>query len=154
MHLVANGSLVLALSCSFGSRLIAQTPAELWRDIDANSRMAYVIGIVDGISVAEMESTRLFTDTLTRRMWLKESPNARVPIDSGFALLLRPYRVGSTDAVVNGITRLYEDPANACLYWRIAARASMKRLTGSSPSDVEAELTGFRAVLASSCKPR
>ena len=126
-----------------------------WRDMDAGThRRLYVMGIVDGISLAQIQAGRLFRDTTVKRAWLKQPPAARYPIDSAFAAAFRSYVSANVDAVVETVTKLYDEPANSCLAWYTVVMVAVERLNGASASRQEDEIAKFRQMSADICKPR
>jgi hypothetical protein len=131
------------------------TPAEVWRTMpDPSLRRLYVMGIIDGVVLAQIQAHRFFSDTTVRRAWLKQPPDSRIPIDTVFALILKQFVTANVGAVVEVMGKLYEEPANSCLAWSTVALVSIERLNGVSLAAQEDQLAKLRQVSAASCKPR
>lgn len=131
------------------------TPAQAWRELDPGThRRLYVMGIIDGISLAQIQAGRLFADSAVKRAWLKQPPNAKYPIDSALAVLVHGYKTANVDAVVETMTKLYDEPANSCLSWYAVTMLAVERLNGMTASQQEDETAKLRRVSAEICKPR
>jgi hypothetical protein len=120
----------------------------------ATHRRLYIMGVVDGVFAARLESVRFFDDSTVKRLWLKQPPNARVSIDTAFALVLKPFAAANIDAVAETVTNLYGDPANSCLSWLTVVTIAIERLNGASTERLEGLLTSGRRHETEICRAR